>query len=136
MSGLQDLSRPGLRFVNRQAGSGTRVWLDAALHRLGIDTSPIQGYTDERMTHTEVTAAVAAGQADVGFGLQAAALTYGLDFIFLVQERYDLVIPAQSLEQASVTRLVEWLAGEEARKVIAGFGGYDAGETGMLHWVG
>jgi putative molybdopterin biosynthesis protein len=133
---LENLARPGLRFVNRQGGSGTRVWLDAALHRLGIDTSRIQGYGDERMTHSDVAAAVAGGQADVGFGLQAVALTYGLDFIFLVQERYDLVIPAESLEQASVVRLVEWLAGEQAKAVIAGFEGYDAGETGLLHWVG
>jgi molybdate-binding protein/DNA-binding transcriptional regulator YhcF (GntR family) len=136
LHGLEDLTRPGLRFVNRQAGSGTRVWLDAALHRLGVDTSLIPGYDDQRMTHSEVAAAVAAGQAQVGFGLQAVALTYGLDFIFLVQERYDLVIPAESLEQVSIARLVEWLAGEEARKVIAGFGGYDAGEAGMLRWVG
>ena len=133
---MEDLTRPGLRFVNRQAGSGTRVWLDAALHRLGVDTSLIPGYDDQRMTHSEVAAAVAAGQAQVGFGLQAVALTYGLDFIFLVQERYDLIIPAESLEQVSIARLVEWLAGEEARKVIAGFGGYDAGEAGMLRWVG
>jgi molybdate-binding protein/DNA-binding transcriptional regulator YhcF (GntR family) len=133
---VEDLARPGLRFVNRQAGSGTRVWLDAALHRLNIDTSHIQGYADERMTHSEVAAAVAAGQADVGFGLQAVALTYGLDFLFLLQERYDLVIPAESLEQTSVARLVSWLAGEEAKGVISGFGGYETGETGMLRWIG
>jgi molybdate-binding protein/DNA-binding transcriptional regulator YhcF (GntR family) len=136
LRGLEDLARPGLRFVNRQAGSGTRVWLDAALRQLGIDASCIQGYTDERMTHSEVAAAVAAGQADTGFGLQAVALSYRLDFIFLVQERYDLVIPAESLEQESVARLVDWLAGEEAKKVVSGFGGYDSRETGMLHWVG
>ena len=133
---LEDLARPGLRFVNRQAGSGTRVWLDAALRRLGIDTSRILGYTDERMTHSEVAAAVAAGHADAGFGLQAVALTYELDFTFLVQERYDLVFPAESLQQASVARLVSWLAGEEAKEVISGFGGYETGETGMLHWIG
>ena len=133
---VEDLARPGLRFVNRQAGSGTRVWLDAALRRLGIDTSHIHGYADERMTHSEVAAAVAAGQADAGFGLQAVALTSGLEFLFLVQERYDRVFPAESLEQASVARLVEWLAGEEAQKVISGFGGYESGETGMLRWVG
>jgi molybdate-binding protein/DNA-binding transcriptional regulator YhcF (GntR family) len=136
LRGLEDLARPGLRFVNRQPGSGTRVWLDDNLHRLGIDTALIQGYGDERMTHSEVAAAVAAGLADVGFGLQAAALPYGLDFINLVQERYDLVIPSESLEQASVARLVEWLAGDEAKNIISGFGGYDAAETGMLRWVG
>jgi len=136
LRGLEDLARPALRFVNRQAGSGTRVWLDATLHRLGIEPSRIQGYADERMTHSEVAAAVAAGQADAGFGLQGVALTYGLDFIFLVHERYDLVIPAKSLEMASVARLVEWLAGEDAKQVISGFWGYGAEETGMLRWVG
>jgi len=136
LRGLEDLASPGLRFVNRQAGSGTRVWLDAALHRLGIDTSRIQGYADGRMTHSEVAAAVAAGQADAGFGLQAVAITYGLDFIFLVRERYDLVFPAESLEQVSVARLVDWLAGQEAKKVISGFGGYETDETGVLCWVG
>jgi putative molybdopterin biosynthesis protein len=136
LRGLEDLARPGLRFVNRQAGSGTRVWLDATLRQQGIDPAQIQGYADERMTHSEVAAAVAAGQADAGFGLQAVALTYSLEFIFLVQERYDLVIPAESMDRASLARLVEWLAGDEARQVISGFGGYDAGETGMLRWVG
>jgi len=134
--GLEDLVRPGMRFVNRQAGSGTRVWLDAALRGLGIDSGRIQGYGDERMTHSEVAAAVAEGQADAGFGLETVAITYGLDFIFLVRERYDLVIPAENLEKVSVALLVGWLAGEKAKQTISRYGGYEAGDTGMLRWIG
>ena len=136
IKGLEDLPRPGLRFVNRQSGSGTRVWLDVALRRAGILSERIQGYNDERMTHTEVASAVANRQAEVGFGLQAAAQDYRLDFIFLVRERYDLVIPAANMRLPSVSRLVDWLAGAEAKNVLSGFGGYETGETGRIQWVG
>ena len=136
VAGLQDLVNPDIRFVNRQAGSGTRVWLDSALRRQGIDTHRINGYKDERMTHSDIAAAVAEGLANVGFGLEAIARTYGLEFIFMVRERYDLVIPADNLELDSIARLVGWLAEDEARKAISDFGGYETEETGLLRWVG
>lgn len=133
---LQDLVRPDIRFINRQAGSGTRVWLDSALRRQGIDSERINGYDDERMTHSDVAAAVAEGKANVGFGLAAVARLYGLEFIFLVRERYDLVIPADSLELDGIAKLVDWLSGDQARKVISNFGGYATEETGLINWVG
>jgi len=135
VEGLPDLARPGTRFVNRQAGSGTRVWLDAALRRAGLVSEQIQGYGEEQMTHSQVAAAVAEGQADVGFGLEAVALSYDLDFLFLVRERYDLVIPAANLKADPIARLASWLAGEEARRAISVFGGYETGETGILRWI-
>ena len=134
--GLEDLVRLGMRFVNRQSGSGTRVWLDAALRRHGIDSGGIQGYNDERMTHSEVAAAVAEGQADAGFGLEAVAISYGLDFIFLVRERYDLVIPAENLEMEPVSLLVGWLASEKSKQALSHFKGYEARDTGRLLWIG
>jgi putative molybdopterin biosynthesis protein len=136
VTGLHDLDRPDIRFVNRQIGSGTRVWLDSALRRQGTDTARINGYADERMTHSDVAAAVAEGKADVGFGLEAVARSYGLEFIFLVRERYDLIIPAENLELDAIARLVDWLAGDQARKGISDFGGYETDETGSLQWVG
>ena len=136
VAGLHDLDRPGIRFVNRQSGSGTRVWLDSALRRQGIEPDRINGYGDERMTHSEVAAAVAEGRANVGFGLEAVARSYGLEFIFLVRERYDLVISADNLELDSIARLVDWLAGDKAHKAISDFGGYETEETGSLQWVG
>ena len=133
---LKDLAKPGLRFINRQGGSGTRVWLDAALRRERISPESIQGYNDERMTHSEVAAAVADGSADAGFGLEALASIYGLSFVFCVRERYDLVIPENNLERTELSRLVDWLGSSEAHTAINSFIGYDSEETGAISWVG
>ena len=127
---VSDLARSGLRFVNRQSGSGTRVWLDAALAGLSIPSSQIEGYADERSTHSEVARAVAEGAADAGLGLQTAAVAFGLDFVFLTRERYDLVLLADSASRPPLSLLVEWLASPAAREFIAGFVGYENTETG------
>lgn len=133
--GLADLARPGLRFVNRQSGSGTRVWLDAALKRAGIAAGQILGYADEQVTHSAVAQAVAEGRAEAGVGLEAAARSFGLDFIFLTHERYDLVIPTAGMSQAPVQALLAWLRSPEARQAIEGLGGYKADQTGQIEWV-
>jgi molybdate-binding protein/DNA-binding transcriptional regulator YhcF (GntR family) len=127
---VADLARPGVRFINRQSGSGTRVWLDAVLSRQLISSSAIQGYGDERSTHSEVARAVAEGTADVGLGLETAAVAYGLDFVFLARERYDLVTLAETAEQAPLSLLLDWLGTPPAKGFIAGFAGYDNRETG------
>jgi len=132
---LADLAQPGLTFANRQSGSGTRVWLDAALARQGIATRNIKGYTQEFNTHFEVAAAVAEGRADTGFGLETAARAYGLAFTYLVRERYDLVIPGDNMFLPSVHRLVDWLGSPAAHQAIASLTGYDLEETGMVRWV-
>jgi molybdate-binding protein/DNA-binding transcriptional regulator YhcF (GntR family) len=136
LQNLADLAQPGLRFVNRQAGSGTRVWLDASLRRTGISPVQIQGYTDERMTHSDVARSVAEGRADVGLGLEAAARTYGLDFVSLTQERYDLVIPAASMDLPPVRALTDWLGQPEAREMITSLAGYGISETGQIRRIG
>jgi molybdate-binding protein/DNA-binding transcriptional regulator YhcF (GntR family) len=133
--GLTDLQRAGLVFVNRQSGSGTRVWLDAALHRAGISTAKIRGYDDARSTHSEVARAVAEGKADAGFGLQTAALAFGLDFIPLVSERYELIIPEATYNHPAMQQLAGWLAKNPAHQAIAELGGYETGATGKVEWV-
>ena len=133
MENLRDLARPGLRFVNRQSGSGTRVWLDASLHRAGIQPVTIHGYDDERNTHSDVARVVAQGDADVGFGLESAALSLGLDFIYLVRERYDLIIPGQEL--SNLQPLVKWVQSSAACEVMGELGGYDTEHTGRLEWI-
>lgn len=135
IAGLADLARPGLRMVNRQRGSGTRVWLDAQLQSAGVDVSALSGYELELTTHSAVADAVAAGQADVGLGVAAAALARGLGFIPLASERYDLVVLATVWEQPAVQALAAWLAGDAARAMIAALGGYDTAETGRVAWV-
>jgi len=132
---LDDLARFKLRFVNRQPGSGTRVWLNAQLRRLGVDTHAIQGYTLEKLTHTDVARAIAEGQADVGLGLEGATQPYGLGFIPLMQERYDLVIPAEVVELPPVQALLTWLGQPQAQAAFAPYTGYETSPTGQLTWV-
>ena len=105
-SGVKDLARQDIRFVNRNRGSGTRVYLDGLLADEGIDPRLVQGYSDERRTHSEVAGEVASGGADVGVGLEAAARAFHLDFIFLTLERYDLILRQSLLEQKPVQDLI------------------------------
>jgi putative molybdopterin biosynthesis protein len=132
---LADLQRPGLVFVNRQPGSGTRVWLDAALRRAGISAAGIRGYEDERATHSEVARAVAEGKADAGFGLQTAAMAFGLNFIPLVSERYELVIPEGTFDHPAMQQMARWLAERPAHQAIHELGGYETDDTGKVQWV-
>lgn len=135
LQGLSDLARPGVRFVNRQAGSGTRVWLDAQLRTLGIQPAQIQGYSDQKMTHSEVARAVAEGEADVGLGLEAAAHLYGVGFVLLTQERYDLVIPEERMQNPAVQRLIQWLSSAPFRELLSHLGGYDLQAADEIKWI-
>ncbi len=132
---LQDLVRPELRFVNRQAGSGTRVWLDANLERLNIPPAQISGYRDERITHSDVARSIAEGSADVGLGLESAALAYGLDYIHLARERYHLVMLEETANQPAMQTLIHWLASSEGKRFIGRYQGYDATETGQVEII-
>ena len=98
VNGIDDLPRAGLRYVNRQRGAGTRALLDFELGRRGIDPGQIAGYSREEFTHLAVAAAVAAGRADAGLGIRAAAQAFGLDFIPVAWEPYDLVLRVPVLE--------------------------------------
>lgn len=135
VQGLADLARPGLRFVNRQPGSGTRVWLDAMLLRQGIQTSAIRGYQEVKMTHSEVANTIAEGLADAGLGLEGAAHPYGLGFVPLVQEQYDLVIPARNFDSPPLQALIAWIASPAARQAIASLAGYQSTRTGVVRWI-
>jgi putative molybdopterin biosynthesis protein len=135
VAGLADLARDRLRFVNRQRGAGTRVWLDARLSQIGIKPAQIEGYEHEVRTHLEVAGAVAEGNADVGVGVEAAALSYGLDFVLLTTERYDLAIPDGVWGLPAIQALARWLSTDEARAAIADVGGYDVARTGDVEWI-
>lgn len=132
LNGLADLRRTGLRFVNRNPGSGTRVWLDAQLKRVGIAGHQIEGYNLEKTTHYEVAQAVAEGTADTGLGIEAAALSFGLDFTLLTTEAYELAIPANTWQKPAVQALVSWLQTQPAKSAIASLGGYDTTATGKI----
>ena len=132
---LEDLTKPQIKFVNRQSGSGTRVWLDALLHRSGIPVERIQGYELEKMTHFEVARSIAEGQANLGFGLEAAALEFALEFTLLVEEEYDLVIPSSSYALPAIQALLSWLSGQEVKDALQSLGGYNCEKSGKTLWV-
>jgi molybdopterin molybdotransferase/putative molybdopterin biosynthesis protein len=94
---LADLTRQDLRFLNRNPGSGTRLWLDRQLAELHLAASDIHGYETAANTHTACARAIASGEADAALGLQASAAAHGLAFVPLFQERYDLVVPHEQL---------------------------------------
>ena len=104
---IADVAKPAVRFVNRNAGSGTRLWLDAELRRLKIPTERVDGYEVIVKTHTEAAALIVANRADVSLGLQAAAHQHGLDFIPLFEERYDLVLTRE--HEKTLAPLLDYL---------------------------
>jgi putative molybdopterin biosynthesis protein len=129
-TGIKDVARRGLRYVNRQRGAGTRVLLDHELARHGISPEAIRGYEREEHTHLAVAAAVAAGRADCGLGVLAAARAFGLDFVPVAKEPYDLVLMNDSIEDKLLAPLLELLGSSEFRERVTGLGGYDTAEMG------
>ncbi len=135
ITGLVDLPDSGIRFINRQRGAGTRVWLDAQLRRLGISADSIAGYDEQAQTHSEVVRKIAENQADVGVAIESAALTYGLKFVSLTTERYDLAVPVEFWSRPPLEALAQWLTTAQAKQNILALGGYDVAETGQVNWL-
>lgn len=125
-TGIEDVASVGLRYVNRQRGAGTRVLFDYELARLGISPEAIKGYEREEHTHLAVAAAVAAGRADCGLGVLAAARAFGLDFVPVAKEPYDLVFE----DPAPLEPLFELLSSSGFRRAVEDLGGYDTREMG------
>ncbi len=132
---LEDLKRPDVTFVNRQKGSGTRVWLDYKLRELGILPHSIKGYNRELDTHLAVAMSIVKGEADVGLGIQAAANSCNLDFIPVTKERFDLVIPMNNYHSQLFAPLLKIIQSEEFKKVVNEMGGYDTAQTGDTVFV-
>jgi putative molybdopterin biosynthesis protein len=130
LSGVSDLARPGLRYVNRQRGAGTRVLLDYELQRAGIEAAALSGYSREEPTHLAVAAAISADRADCGLGVLAAARAFGLDFVPVVQEPYDLVLERETAESGRLTPLWALMETAEFRRDVEALGGYDTSEMG------
>lgn len=129
---LADLRKTGIRFINRQHGSGTRVWLDEQLKLAGIKPEDINGYESVKSTHLEVAREIAEGRADAGLGLESTAAVFGLNFQLLTLEQYDLVVDAAQVERQPIRHFIAWLQSDAARAYIAGFQGYETGDTGKI----
>jgi putative molybdopterin biosynthesis protein len=133
--GLEDLGgavSAGARLVNRNRGSGTRVWLDRLLFTGSVDPVRVTGYEDEVMTHDAAARSVAEGAADVALGIRPAASAYGLDFVPLVEERYDLVTPREHYESGLLAPMLGLLNDDEFKQEIDDIGGYVTRETGVV----
>ena len=130
LKGIDDLARPGVRYVNRQRGAGTRVLLDHELRNRGISPDEIDGYPREEPTHLAVAAAVAAGRADAGLGITAAARAFGLDFLPVTREPYDLVVGARDADSPRLAPLWALLESRRFRAAVQDLGGYGTEEMG------
>jgi len=129
---LADVAKPGVAFVNRQRGAGTRVLLDFEIGKIGLAPAEIRGYEREEFTHLAVAAAVASGMADCALGIAAAAAALGLDFVPLFKERYDLVIPQEYYRAPLLRPLLELLADDGFRREVAAMPGYDTSRMGQV----
>jgi putative molybdopterin biosynthesis protein len=132
IKGIEDLSRNDITFINRQGGSGTRILLDYRLNQMEIDPATINGYETEEFTHMSVAVAVLSQTVDVGLGIYAAAKALNLDFIPVVTEQYDLIIPQKYFKTQNIQYLLKTIKTEEFKKRVETLGGYSTQITGEV----
>ena len=131
---IEDLVRPDVRFINRQRGAGTRLLLDYLLKEHHLKAADVHGYEREEYTHMAVAVNVHSGTADVGLGILAAAKALALDFIPLMPERYDLVVPESTYEDLRFQTLLEVIRSPEFKEAATALGGYDLKDCGKIVW--
>ena len=129
---FSDIARDKIRYVNRQKGSGTRILTDYLCAREGLDPAAIYGYDREELTHTSVAAQIVSGSADVGMGIYSAAKLYGLDFIPICIEEYDLIIPDHAWDTPMVRQLIATLKSDAFREKMLSLGGYTVDHPGEV----
>ncbi len=132
IKGISDLVRDDIKFINRQSGSGTRILLDYELKKAGIDPSDINGYENEEFTHMSVAVAVLSGTVDAGLGIYAAAKALNLDFIPIVTEEYDLIIPEIYFNTENIKIFLDTISSPEFKKRVKSLGGYHTDSTGEI----
>lgn len=133
IQGFMDIAKEKHTFINRQNGAGTRLLTDKVLQDEGIDASEIIGYDHEEYTHMSVAASVANGSVDAGLGIRAAANALMLDFVPIAEERYDLIVPGQHLEDSKVAAVIELIRTNNAfHEAILALGGYNLRDCGKV----
>jgi putative molybdopterin biosynthesis protein len=128
--GIEDLARADIAIVNREEGAGSRRLLDTRLAQLGIDSGRVRGYESEAPGHLPAAWQVRSGAADCCIATRAAARVFGLGFIPLAGERYDLAIRRRDLDLPAVAALLDVLSRAAFRRELEGLGGYDTRGTG------
>jgi putative molybdopterin biosynthesis protein len=130
--GIEDLARQDVSFINRQAGSGTRILLDYRLNQMGINPADIIGYQHEEFTHMAIAVAVLSGTVDTGLGIYAAARALKLDFVPVVTEQYDLIIPQAYFESENIQLMLSTINSQEFKRRVEKLGGYSTEKTGEV----
>jgi len=129
---FSDIAGKGIRYVNRQKGSGTRILTDYLCKQENLDTAAIYGYEREELTHTSVAAQIVSGSADAGMGIYSAAKLYDLDFIPVCIEEYDLIIPDHAWDTPMVQQLLTTLKSDAFREKVLSLGGYTVDHPGEI----
>ena len=132
IQGIEDLTREDISFINRQGGSGTRILLDYKLKQVGLNPANINGYQHEEFTHMAVAVAVLSGTADSGLGIYAAAKALDLEFIPVVTEQYDLIIPSDHYHSQNLQILLEIINSPAFKQRVEALGGYSTQNTGEV----
>ncbi len=133
---VQDLVKPGVRLINREVGAGARFFLDALLDKAGMPSEKIKGYGHEVSSHLEVARYIRDGMADVGVGVETAAHHFGLEFIPLREERYDLIMRTDFLNtHPMASKFLDAVVSQPFRREVEALGGYNLNDVGkMLEW--
>jgi excisionase family DNA binding protein len=132
IKGFEDLSKKGVRLVNRQKGSGTRVLLDHQLKQLKILPSKIEGYDKEVYTHFEVGLSILSKEADVGIATIAVARLLGLPFIPIAKESFDMILEQKTFFRKEIQAFIEVLNSKEFRQRVEPIGAYDFKDSGKI----
>ena len=127
-----DIAKEGIRYVNRQKGSGTRILTDYLCRQENIDADAVYGYDREELTHTSVAVQIASGSADVGMGIYSAAKLYDLDFIPICIEEYDLIIPDHAWDTPQVQQMLATMKTDAFKEKILALGGYTVDNPGEI----
>jgi putative molybdopterin biosynthesis protein len=135
ISGIADLARKDITFINRQRGAGTRILTDLHLQKAHISPESVQGYGREEYTHMNIASAVASGLADTGMAIRASAQALKLDFIPVAQERYDLIVPKHLENDPKLQQVFSVIHHDPGfKKSVEGLGGYDLGDCGKVFY--
>jgi len=131
--GWEDLRRSDVSILNRRPGSSARILLDVHLKKLGIPAGQVNGYDKVMKSHLTMAAAVAAGEADLAIGTERISRQMeGIDFVELLQERFDLVIRKEMMETKAIQAVLRILNSDTFRREIAHLSGNDYRDLGRI----
>ena len=133
ITGWEDLRRADISILNRRVGSSSRILLDTQLKKLEIPSGQLKGYDKIMSSHLTMASAIAAGDADLAIGTERITHQLeGLDFIPLLEERFDLVLQKESLENPAVVKMLAILSSPVFRREVAHFSGNDYRDLGKI----